>query len=81
MLLKWSNPNFMKFTKCDIQPNDWTQIISFFIATPLLEECEDDIHTPEMGAWESSRTPKTSELDCRGQNTLHWGVLYIIGKL
>jgi hypothetical protein len=21
------------------------------VATPLLEECEDDIHTPEMGTW------------------------------
>ncbi len=51
------------------------------VATSLLEECEDDIHTPEMGTWESTGTPKTSELDCRGQNASHWGVLYIIGKL
>jgi len=34
-----------------------------------------------MGIWESSKTPKTSELDCRGQNTSLWGVLHIIGKL
>jgi len=26
-------------------------------------------------------TPETSEFDCRGQKTLHWGVFYIIGKL
>jgi len=39
------------------------------VATPLLEECEDDIHTPEMGIWESSKTLKTSEFDFRGQNT------------
>jgi hypothetical protein len=39
------------------------------VATPLLEECGDDTHTPEMGSWESSGTPKTSEFDCRGQNT------------
>ncbi len=51
------------------------------VATPLLEECEDDTHTPEMGTWEPSRTPKNLELDCRGQNTLHWGVLYNIRKL
>ncbi len=25
---------------------------SKYVATPLLEECEDDIHTPEMGTWE-----------------------------
>jgi hypothetical protein len=30
------------------------------VATPLLEECEDDTHTPEMGTWESSRTFETS---------------------
>jgi hypothetical protein len=34
-----------------------------------------------MGTWESSGTPKTSEFDCRGQNTLHWSVLYIVEKL
>jgi hypothetical protein len=34
-----------------------------------------------MGTWESFRTPKNSELDCRGQNTLPWGVLYTIGKV
>jgi len=34
-----------------------------------------------MGIWESSGTPKILEFDCRGQNTLHWGVPYIIGKL
>ncbi len=49
--------------------------------TPLFEECEDDIHTPEMGTWESSETFKTSELDCRGQNTSPWAVLHVIGKL
>ncbi len=46
-----------------------------------LKECEDDIHNPEMGTWESSRTPENSELDCRGQNTSRRGVLYIVEKL
>jgi len=27
------------------------------------------------------RTPEISKFDYRSQNTLHWGVLYIIGKL
>jgi hypothetical protein len=49
-----------------------------FVATPLLEECEDDTHTLEMGTWESSGTPKTLEFDCRGQNTSPWGVLHAI---
>jgi hypothetical protein len=51
------------------------------VATLLRGECEDETHTPGMGTWESAGTFKTSKLDCRGQNTLHWGVLYIIGKL
>jgi hypothetical protein len=34
-----------------------------------------------MGTWESSGTPETLEFDCRGQNTLHYGNFYIIGKL
>jgi len=56
-------------------------ITPIIVATPLLEECEDDTHTPEMGTWESFETPETSELDCRGQNTSPWCVLHIIGKL
>jgi len=45
-----------------------------FIATPLLEECEDDTHTPDMGTWESFGILETSKFDCRG-------VLHVIGKL
>ncbi len=41
------------------------------IATLLLEEWDDDIHVLEMGTWESTETPKNSEFDCNGQNTLH----------
>jgi hypothetical protein len=48
---------------------------------PTLKECEDETHIFEMGTWEPFETPKTSEFDYRGQNTLHWGVLYIIRKL
>jgi hypothetical protein len=51
------------------------------VATLLWEECEDETHTPKMGTWESIGTPETLQFDCRGQNTLHCGVLYIIGKL
>jgi hypothetical protein len=46
-----------------------TSIYTTFVTTPLLEECEDDTHTPEMGTWESSGTPEILEFDCRGQNT------------
>jgi hypothetical protein len=48
---------------------------------PTLRVCEDETHTPEMGTWESSETPKSSEFDCKGQNTSHYTVHYIVGKL
>jgi hypothetical protein len=34
-----------------------------------------------MGTGESSGTLENSELDSRGQNTLPWAVLYIVGKV
>jgi hypothetical protein len=36
---------------------------------------------PKVGDLESSGTPENLEFDCRGQNTSHWGVLDIIGKV
>jgi hypothetical protein len=48
---------------------------------PILRECEDEIHIPEMGIWESSGTFETLDFDFRGQNTSHWGFFYIIEKL
>jgi hypothetical protein len=59
----------------------YVRAYSKLVATPLWKECEDEIHTPKMGTWESSETPKTLEFNCRGQNTSHWGVLYITRKL
>jgi hypothetical protein len=55
--------------------------MAFNVATPLWRKCEVAIHTPEMRTWESSRTPKNLELDCRGQNTSPWCVLYTVGKV
>jgi hypothetical protein len=52
-----------------------------FVATPLWGKCEDETHIPKSGNLESSGTPKTSEFDCRGQNTSPWGVLYTVGKV
>ncbi len=51
------------------------------VATPLWRKCEVATHTPENGTWESSGTPKNSEVDCRGQNTSSWGFLYTVGKV
>jgi hypothetical protein len=51
------------------------------VATPLWVECEDETHTPKSGNLESFGTPENSELEFRGQNISHWGVLYTIGKV
>jgi len=34
-----------------------------------------------MGTWESFGTPESSEFDCRGQNTLPWSIVQVIGNL
>jgi hypothetical protein len=58
-----------------------TYPISFVnVATPLWAKCEGEAHTPKSGNLESSGTPKNSELELKGQNTLHWGVLGVIEK-
>jgi len=51
------------------------------VTTPLWAKCEDETHTPESGDLESFGTSENLEFDCRGQNMLHWGVLYINGKV
>jgi len=48
---------------------------------PTLRECEDGTHTLEMGTWDPSETLEILEFDYKGQNTLHWGVFYIIGRI
>ncbi len=35
----------------------------------------------ENGTWESFETPENSKHDCKGRNTLHQGVLYIVIKV
>ncbi len=50
------------------------------VTTPLWDKCEGEAHIPKSGKLESSGTPENSELDCRGQNTSHWGVFDVIGK-
>jgi hypothetical protein len=63
----------------------YSQLISSFLCfnchNLTLRGCEDGTHTLKMGTWESIETLEVLEFDCRGQNTSHWGVFYIIGKL
>ncbi len=58
-----------------------TQAHLLNVVTPLWGKCEDETHTPKSGNLEFFGTPKNSELDCRGQNTSHWGVIYTVGKV
>jgi hypothetical protein len=51
------------------------------VTTPFWGKCEDETHTPKSENLEPSKTFKNSELDYKGQNTFHWGVLYTVGKL
>jgi hypothetical protein len=55
--------------------------INIGCCNPTLAKCEDETHTLKVGDLESSGTSENSELDCKGQNTSHWGVLGIIGKV
>jgi hypothetical protein len=48
---------------------------------PTLAKCRGEAHTPKVGDLESSGTPECLEFNKRGQNTLHWGVLRVIGKV
>jgi hypothetical protein len=64
----------------------WDTLVKMYstnthVATPLWGKCEVATHTLENGTWESSKTPENLELDCRGQNTLHWCVIYTVGNL
>jgi hypothetical protein len=43
--------------------------------------CEGEAHTPKSGNLESSGTPENSEFELKGQNTSHWGVFVVIGKV
>jgi hypothetical protein len=66
------------FFLCALQTLSW-QMGSCRNST--LKEFEDGTHTPKMGTWESFGTLKNSEFDCKGQNTLPWGVLYTFEKV
>jgi hypothetical protein len=56
-------------------------VLSAVVATPLWDKCEGEAHTPKSGKLESPGTPKKSELNFRGQISLHSSVLYVIEKV
>jgi hypothetical protein len=51
------------------------------VATPLWAKCEGEAHIPKSGSLKSFGTPKNLELELKGQNTSHWHVLGVIGKV
>ncbi len=51
------------------------------VATPLWAKCEGKAHIPKNGKLESFGTLENSELDCRGQISLHLNDLGVIGKV
>jgi hypothetical protein len=51
------------------------------VATPLRVKWEDETPTPKVEDLESSGTPERLKFDNRGQNTSHYGVLSVIGKI
>jgi hypothetical protein len=61
--------------------NILSHFITNSVTTPLWVKWEDETPTPKVGDLGSSRTPECLEFDSRGQNTSHWGVLGVIGKV
>jgi hypothetical protein len=63
---------------------EWSPGVTFH-APRNVGECEEWTSTlpSEFPLWEleSQWTPEFSKNDCKGQNPLDWGVLYIIGKI
>jgi hypothetical protein len=69
-LLFWAFPHGV----CDALP-------TFFVATPFWPSVGVKPNTPKVGDLESSGTPECLEFDSKAQNTSHWGVLGVIGKV
>jgi hypothetical protein len=67
---KFSNHDFFSFSLLD-------QVCH----NPILAKCEDETHIPKVEDLESSGTSECLEFDSKGQNTSHWGVLGVIGKV
>ncbi len=53
---------------------------TLIVATPLWPSVGVKPNTSKVGDLESFGTPKCLEFDNKAQNTLHWGVLGVIGK-
>ncbi len=52
-----------------------------YVTTPLWPSVRMKLTFPKVGDLESSGTPEFLEFDSKGENTLPWGVLGVIGKV
>jgi hypothetical protein len=68
--------SFVYIISCDL-----CKVIKLVVATLLWVKWEDETPTPKVGDLESSGTPECLDFNNRGQNTLHWGILGVIGKV
>jgi hypothetical protein len=72
-----------------LSPTDTTTLVisypidlaTVLVATPLWPSVGVKPNTPKVGDLESSGTPKCLEFNNKAQNTSHWGVLKVIGKV
>jgi hypothetical protein len=55
--------------------------VSNFVATPLWPSVGVKPNTPKVGDLEYVGTPECLGFDSKAQNTWHWGVLGVIGKV
>jgi hypothetical protein len=64
------------------ETSNWTKSPEVLhVATPLWAKCEGEAHTPKSGKFESSGTPKNSELNCRGQISSHLNIFGVNGEV
>jgi hypothetical protein len=56
-------------------------VLCLNVATPLWPSVGVKPNTSKVGDLESSGTPECLEFDSKAQNTSHWGVLGVIGKV
>jgi hypothetical protein len=62
--------------------DSWLLVVrSQIVATLLWPSVRVKPNTSKVGDLESSGTPECLEFDSKAQNTLHWGVLGVIGKV
>jgi hypothetical protein len=64
----------------NLERDAWDHM-KIIVATPLWQSVGVKPNTPKVGDLESSGTPECLEFDNKAQNTSHWGVLGVIGKV